>query len=167
MNKDSKHCTRCNVTKPLSQFSYSWQTKDKHCYKCKDCAKERSADWKKRFPDRYAQYKANERKKRTIDPIPTMLISAKSRAKKKGWIFNLKREDIKMPILCPIFGITLKTGLGKLVPESPSLDRINSSLGYVSGNVRIISHRANTIKSNATAQELFLVADDLRRIVSQ
>jgi hypothetical protein len=95
-----------------------------------------------------------------------MLISAKSRAKKKGWVFNLKREDIKMPILCPIFGIRLKTGLGKLLPESPSLDRINSSLGYVSGNVRIISHRANTIKSNATAQELFLVADDLRRIVS-
>lgn len=40
-----------------------------------------------------------------------------------------------------------------------SLDRIVPSLGYVPGNVAVISHRANRIKSDATADELRAVAD--------
>lgn len=38
--------------------------------------------------------------------------------------------------------------------NSPSLDRIDNSSGYVKGNVHIISMRANRIKSDATLQEL-------------
>jgi hypothetical protein len=41
-------------------------------------------------------------------------------------------------------------------PNSPSFDRINNdpAIGYVRGNVNIISQRANQIKSDATAAEL-------------
>ena len=44
-------------------------------------------------------------------------------------------------------------------PGSPTLDRIVPSLGYVPGNVVVISHKANSIKSNATAAEIRAVAD--------
>lgn len=46
---------------------------------------------------------------------------------------------------------------------SPSLDRIDSSKGYVKGNVRVISARANMLKNNATVEELTLVLKDLKR----
>ncbi len=37
---------------------------------------------------------------------------------------------------------------------SPSLDRLDNTLGYIPGNVQVISWKANQIKSNATLQEL-------------
>jgi hypothetical protein len=43
--------------------------------------------------------------------------------------------------------------------SSPSLDRIDNSKGYVKGNVAVISFRANTLKNNATADELRAIAN--------
>jgi uncharacterized protein YejL (UPF0352 family) len=42
---------------------------------------------------------------------------------------------------------------------SPQLDRLVPELGYVVGNVAVISRLANTIKSNATPQQIRAVAD--------
>ena len=56
-----------------------------------------------------------------------------------------------------------RTGVG-YHPERPSLDRIIPELGYVKGNVVFISMRANSIKQDATEQELYLVADWLYKI---
>jgi hypothetical protein len=47
---------------------------------------------------------------------------------------------------------------------SPSLDQLIARNGYVRGNVWVISHRANTLKSNATSEELFAVAKDVQMI---
>jgi hypothetical protein len=41
---------------------------------------------------------------------------------------------------------------------SPELDRIVPSLGYVKGNVLVVSRRANRIKTDATVEELQQVA---------
>lgn len=46
---------------------------------------------------------------------------------------------------------------------SPSIDRIYPDRGYVQTNCRIISNRANTLKNNATAQEMALILADLRK----
>ena len=46
--------------------------------------------------------------------------------------------------------------------DRPSLDRIDGAKGYVKGNVRVISHRANMLKNDATIEELELVLKDLR-----
>lgn len=40
----------------------------------------------------------------------------------------------------------------------PSLDRWDSSKGYVPGNVFVISYRANTLKNSATYEEILKVA---------
>jgi DNA-binding CsgD family transcriptional regulator len=89
---------------------------------------------------------------------------AKARAKEKGFPFSLHPEDIRVPELCPVLGIkmTRYTGRGGPMDDSPTLDRIVNELGYVSGNVRVISNKANRIKTNATCEEVALVLADMR-----
>lgn len=94
-----------------------------------------------------------------------MLHSAKSRARKAGVPFSLTLADIKIPTLCPLLGVELKRGSKENKRCSPSLDRIQPELGYVPGNVWVISHRANTIKNNSSLKEFLDMASNLRRKV--
>jgi hypothetical protein len=84
-------------------------------------------------------------------------LSARRRAHSKGWEFDLLITDIVLPQFCPYFR-TVRINYGpeadRDAGDSPSLDRIDSSLGYVRGNVRIISLRANRMKSDSTVEEL-------------
>jgi hypothetical protein len=95
---------------------------------------------------------------------------ARARAKRAGLPFTITRKDIIIPSHCPILGIPLFKVTGKQGggDNSPSLDRIRPELGYVPGNVIVISMRANRIKSDATIQELRDIASfyaTLRRSV--
>lgn len=90
--------------------------------------------------------------------------SAKHRAREKGLPFTLKVTDIPdIPKRCPILGIPISRGIYKYGPGSASLDRITPSLGYIVGNVQIISHRANAIKQDATWKEIELVANYMKQ----
>lgn len=88
-----------------------------------------------------------------------LLQRARQRAKKHGLSIDITAVDISIPQYCPILGLKLKVSDGKLSDSSPSLDRIDSSLGYVKGNIHVISLRANRIKNDATVKELALIAD--------
>ncbi len=83
-----------------------------------------------------------------------MLASAKSRAKKKNIPFNLELSDIKIPQFCPLLGMELQRNKnGECRDTSPSLDRKTPELGYVKGNVWVISQKANMMKNNGTIDE--------------
>ena len=88
--------------------------------------------------------------------------SAKRRAIKRGLKFNLVLSDIKIPSHCPVLGIPLIRGGPRGSPNTPSLDRIKPRLGYIRGNVIVISWRANQIKSDATFAELKAIAEFYR-----
>ena len=66
---------------------------------------------------------------------------------------------------CPVFGIELVWG-GKRT-NSPSLDQINPNGGYVEGNVRWLSDRANRVRNNANLEDLKKVASWLRKAISE
>jgi hypothetical protein len=85
-----------------------------------------------------------------------MLANARYRARRDDVPFTITLGDIIIPTRCPALGIKLVAASGKRggTSASPSLDRIVPELGYVPGNVRVISYRANTIKSVASAEEL-------------
>lgn len=90
-----------------------------------------------------------------------MWAGSKSRAKKHGLPFDLQLEDIIPPHACPVLGMKLETERGgekRARQNAPSLDRFHPDAGYTKNNVRIISRRANTIKNNATTDELLAVA---------
>ncbi|MGD0905011.1 MAG: hypothetical protein ABR924_19085 [Terracidiphilus sp.] len=80
--------------------------------------------------------------------------SAKFRAKRDGLPFSLDWKQIHIPTHCPVLGIELKTGDGKPTDASPTLDKLIPELGYTDDNVRVISFRANSIKRDASAEEL-------------
>jgi hypothetical protein len=88
-----------------------------------------------------------------------MLSKAKSRARRHGVPFALDVTHIKIPLVCPVLGIVLVRGRGKCgSPNSPSLDRIVPELGYVPGNVIVVSWEANRIKNKYGPLELLRVA---------
>jgi hypothetical protein len=90
--------------------------------------------------------------------------SAKRRALSQGIPFDIDYTDISIPEYCPLLGIKLNkhVGEGKLHDDSPSLDKIIPKLGYIRGNVWVISSKANRIKSNVTIEELELLVKNLK-----
>lgn len=96
-----------------------------------------------------------------------MLYAARKRARLAKVPFNIDKDDIVIPEHCPVFGVPIISGVGwgGARTSSPSLDRIVPELGYTKGNVAVISHRANCIKSNATLPELEAVASWLRAVI--
>ncbi len=97
-----------------------------------------------------------------------LVSGAKRRARQKGLDFSLAVSDLEWPERCPVLDVPLDYmgRRGKYNPNSPSLDRIIPERGYVKGNVVVISVRANTIKNNATVEELRRIAKWLEEQLS-
>jgi hypothetical protein len=91
-------------------------------------------------------------------PQHVRLHSIKTRAKRKGLEFNLTPSDIVIPDVCPVLGIPIIQGQSVSNDNSPSIDRIDNTKGYVRGNIRIISDRANKLKSDGALEEIVAIA---------
>ena len=83
--------------------------------------------------------------------------TSKKSAKKRGIDFTIKITDILIPDFCPVLGIRLhykdknkQVSIRGKCPNSPSIDRIDNSKGYEKGNVRVISWRANWLKTDSS-----------------
>lgn len=83
--------------------------------------------------------------------------ASKHRARHNDIEFDLELEDVEIPSHCPALGVQMEHG-GKYSPNHPSIDRIDPNKGYTKDNIAVISRRANTIKSNATPEELLKIA---------
>lgn len=81
--------------------------------------------------------------------------------------FDLTPLDITIPDACPVLGIALcRNAEGGFNDASPSLDRLIPALGYVRGNVVVISNRANILKKNATLAEIEALARWMRTVLA-
>ena len=112
----------------------------------------RKAAYAARYPDRYAaQVRRNSAKARE-NLARFLCVRAKARAAEKGIPFEITPADLTVPAICPVLGIEMTFGGDR--ETSPTIDRVIPALGYVPGNVRVISYRANRIKTDATLAEL-------------
>ena len=88
--------------------------------------------------------------------------AALKRALKKGIEFNLSVDYLKFIFpddsLCPIFNCEM-TFCNTDKSNSASLDRKDSDLGYLEGNVQWICTKANILKNNAHPYELLRLAN--------
>jgi hypothetical protein len=81
-------------------------------------------------------------------------------AKLKNVPFNITHEDLPISHVCPVLGVPFVFGKGYRDHYGPSVDRIVPELGYVKGNVKVISLRANRLKHELTdSTDLRKVAD--------
>lgn len=104
--------------------------------------------------------------RKTDDPRYRLWNGCKVRAKKQGVPFNLTMEDIVIPETCPLLGTPLERGVGTWTDNSPTVDKVVPSKGYVKGNIMVISFRANRIKQDASVEELEAVARGVRNFLN-
>jgi len=162
---ENKLCTVCGEVKSINNFTKIKGT-NRYKYICHKCRSNKYKENPKPAIDRAKQYYLNNKEKVLIsrriryqDNYRQVLwSSAKERAIKKGVPFDIEVDDIEIPETCPVLGIPLQHGKGRPIAGSPTLDRIIPEIGYVRGNIMVISHKANTIKSDATPEELRKVA---------
>lgn len=139
-------CSRCRESKEAIHFPKNKGKKTGHGNQCKACNN--------------AYGKTDHNLKRRIqhrdnDWSHALTIECRSRARKAGIPFNLTEADLAIPLLCPVLGIPLFRTRGKATQNTPTVDRIFGHLGYIKGNVTVISWKANRLKSNCDDPSVF------------
>ena len=109
--------------------------------------------------EKYLEIRRNSREN---NPALRLINSTKKTAKVKGIEHNLLPEDLILPEYCPLLEIKIdySAGNGKNM-YNPSVDRIDSSKGYVKGNVEVMSSLANIMKNKATIEQLKTFAKNI------
>jgi hypothetical protein len=135
------------------------------CEKCYE--KRRYVRNKEYFADKHARWSAENRqhlnqyiRKRTKrlvreNPVKVVLQRIKYTSKKRGILFTITESDLAAvwSDTCPVYGVPISIRT-KRTNNSLSVDRIDSKLGYVPGNICIMSWRANRLKFDASLEEL-------------
>lgn len=117
--------------------------------------------YKEYHKEYYEKRKESINSRRRSDTVSKWIFRTARRAKEKGIEWNLSREFLRTLVVpvCPILGIELCYSNSVLADNSPTIDRINNNLGYIEGNVQVLSCIANRMKSNATPEQLLKFAD--------
>lgn len=176
----TKVCTRCNRELSLECYCKGNGMYGKRSI-CRDCDRiiHNTDEYRERRRIRRDERRKNEvdyaKKEReknlrsiieNYDSYRKYLIrGAKQRASMQNIPFDITYLDIEIPEYCPLLGIKLQKHIGKNVGiqnDSPTIDKIIPNLGYVKGNVWVISAKANRMKSNATVEELELLVKNLK-----
>jgi hypothetical protein len=126
---------------------------------CKSCHKvysDNTCRFKRWFVSKKSRVKYNGGVEFAIEPtdIPGVKIGEYTTIGSYRNIKYISWKAIEYPKVCTVLGIKLDWGMNGLTDNSPSLDRINSKLGYIPGNVMIMSNLANKMKSSATPEQL-------------
>jgi hypothetical protein len=109
----------------------------------------RKKNKEKRSDQNRAWYESSRKVRFTEDPQHYLWYVARTRSRQKGTEFTITKEDVIIPEFCPILDTPLTKGDGYL-PNAMSLDRVDNTKGYIPGNVRVISRKANLMKSSLT-----------------
>lgn len=88
----------------------------------------------------------------------------KQNCKKTKWGWDIAYQDLEFPKHCPVLGLELDWFAETRSENSPSIDRIDSTKGYVKGNVAVMSWRANRIKNDGTLEEHQKIVEYLSKL---
>lgn len=114
----------------------------------KDKVAERNKQWQLANADKMRKYRSAWSNKTVLY---NSWNNAKRRAREYNVPFDIHYTDLVMPEVCPVLGVQFDSDSHEY---RPSIDRVVPSLGYILGNIQIISVRANRLKSDANVDEL-------------
>ena len=150
----------CGI-KPVTEFYPDKKSNIGIRSKCKKCTIAQNTT-----PEALNKHAVYGREVRRKDPRVRMHDSAKNRAKVSGLPFTIKVEDIIITEKCPVFGCAMEVSRKQHCDTSPSLDKVIPELGYVPGNICVISDRANRIKRDSSADDIRLLISFLKKFKS-
>lgn len=163
-----RKCKVCKIEKPLEEFPIVRKEYREH--RCRECKRinHREHARQKRANNEHRKYEREQAYlHRCRNPEKTMYKTAKRRAKQYERSFTITLDDIVIPKKCPLLGIELQMNKGGAADNSPSLDRIDTTLGYVPDNVKVISRLANIMKAHATNEQLLLFARNIKKYIRE
>ena len=152
-------CSSCERHKSHEAFS-----KNKRCklrdglnYVCKEC-----------YSKIYNNHRIKNANNNKLDfVLKARFNDTKQRAKKKGIFNDLVITDIyeiwnKQNGKCAISGIdmTINTYNGK-ISTNVSVDRINSSLGYIKSNIQLVCSTVNMMKGSLNMDEFLFFCNEI------
>lgn len=130
-----RDCRQCGAYLPLSEYYRHPSGRDGHGTSCRECVLRDQTDKHR---------------------ISAMLGRSKARAKKQQLDYNLDKTWLRLKLLaglCEFSGVPFVNGQ-QYHPFSPSLDRVDPSLGYTKDNCKVILLCLNGFKGTAS-MELF------------
>ena len=156
-----KKCSGCGRDVFVNMFERDSSKKSGLKSRCKACHKEYRDKNKSAIASRNAvRYKVKRSQilhyskvYQAQNPKARLICGAMRRSEKMGLPFSIDRNDFEIPENCPVFGFPLKSGNGVHAYNSPTIDRIVPELGYVKGNIQVISQKANSIKGSRSLDE--------------
>lgn len=158
-----KQCTGCKEIKSVEQFGtrkHKLSPLGVYDSWCRACA-----DFGRR--DAYERLAA--------DPIKCWLSHAlygsRYRSNTDGYPHTLTRADIRWLLQTPVctyckIDLTFKSKIGPSA-TSATLDKVIPKSGYVPGNVVLSCHHCNSIKHDASVQEILMIAEALRKLLAE
>lgn len=157
----SKTCKSCAERKPYTGFYAN--SKGQTRADCIECCKAKERQRKSGSTERRS---ASHKKWRANNRAAALITSAKFRAKQKGLAFDLDevKERLQMRIdrgVCEATGIPFDLAGGRTW-NSPSLDRIDPTIGYLSTNVRVVIFALNVMLNTWGETTLMDVAARLK-----
>ena len=170
MERLEKVCHGCGRTLPHSAFNKDNSRSDGRRSRCRegDAAYFQS---KYQDPEWQIQHKNRGKARRTRlkNEAPEdlwaidALANAKQRARRGSFLCDIDLDYVRGLVVntCPLLGLPILYTQSKLSDNSPTLDRKNPALGYTRGNVAVISHRANRLKSDSTIEEMQTLLNNL------
>lgn len=149
-----KKCNNCFLDKPLEDFWPCRGTPDGRQYECSECMVKHTRTIAKAAEERDKAIKASDPKNYDAAIVAQLYYMSRKRAKQKSVEHTITKDDIKLVHICPIRNVTMSRSTGKFNNDSYTLDRVDSSRGYVPGNVRVISWKANNLKSDLSVGDI-------------
>lgn len=104
----------------------------------------------------------DEKQKRQIAQY--LARNSRRRAKRDGIEHTIKWTDLQIPDTCPVTDDPFWPVLGQQTPTSVTIDRIDSELGYIPGNVWVISLAANKAKGDLSLEALKRIIAKLEEV---
>ncbi len=144
---DEKICSTCKVSKPLNQFTSNRNQPSGYMCYCKACNNERNKTYR-RDPNNLTR------------ACIRVFGYIKRRSRVKGIDLDIDADFIE-ELYKTQFGHCAYTGdklsLQAGLPTTLSVDRVDSSLGYIKSNVKLVTWEVNNVKQNLAMDSFVLL----------